>query len=183
MSGAYIQRECLSLWGGAHSFCSLWLHLKLVIAARFKVILHVLSCIGPMWVGAVKPGVLSSGCFLHYPNNDLFLQNTVLTREKTTSYMGPNLFQSTKNSVCPEVARPLLSFLDDRASSLAQTSSKTEGELFHSWKKQKYKQTTTCYIKLCEEKSILGKYQATYFMIFKCHSFVQYWVFYMEVEL
>lgn len=85
--------------------------------------------------------------------------------------------------MCPEAACPLLSFLDDCASSLAQTSKK-EGELFHSWKKwEKYKQPTTYYIKLWEEKSILGKYQATYFMIFKCHSFVQYWLFYMEVEL
>lgn len=89
--------------------------------------------------------------------------------------MGPNFFQSTTNSVCPEAAHPLLSLLDDCASSLAQASSETEGELFHSCKKkEKYKQTTACYIKLWEEKSILGKYQATYFMIFKCHSFVQY---------
>lgn len=33
------------------------------------------------------------------------------------------------------------------------------------------KQDGTCHLKQREEKNMLGKYQATYFMIFKCHFF------------
>lgn len=111
-----------------------------------------------------------------------FSSKHYFNQRQNHNYLGPNFFQSIKDSMCQEVAYPLLSFLDDRDSSVVQTSSKTEGKSFHSWKK-KYKQTTSCFIKLWEEKSNIGKYQATYFMIFKCHSFVQYWLFYMEVEL
>lgn len=171
-SRSYTQRGCLSLRGAAHSLCSPQLRLNLVFAARFEMIPTVLTCTGPVWVGAVKQGVLISGCFLTLPEKGNFSSKHYFNQ----SYMGPNFLQSITNSVYPWAAHPLLSLLDDCASSLAQASSETEGELFHSCQKEKYKQTTTCYIKLWEEKSILGKYQATYFMILKCHSFVQYWL-------
>lgn len=145
--------------------------------------IHVLPSTELMYLHALKPRVWScfytSWIMIHY-----FLPKLYFKIEKTTSFRSPNVFQNIKNSVFSKVAHPLLPLLDDHTSILVQVSSEAEGELFHSWKKQvKYKHTSTCYIKLWEEKSTLGKYQATYFMIFKCHSFVQYWLFYMAVEL
>lgn len=47
-----------------------------------------------------------------------------------------------------------------------------------SYFSEESKQDGTCYIKQKEEKNMLGKYQTTYFMIFKCHFFLlQYCLF------
>lgn len=124
--------------------------------------------------------------FLYFLNNDPFFFPLKLyfRIEKTTSRRSPSAFQNVKKFSVLKGSPSPVAFPWWPHFFTVQVSSEADGELFHSWKKQvKYKHTSTCYIKLWEEKSTLGKYQATYFMIFKCHSFVQYWLFYMVVEL
>lgn len=155
------------------------------VRSRSIVSCHVLPSTELMCLHALKPRVLSYCFYTSWIMIHFFFPLKLYFRiEKTTSRRSPSAFQNVKKFSVLKGSPSPVAFPWWPHFFTVQVSSEADGELFHSWKKQvKYKHTSTCYIKLWEEKSTLGKYQATYFMIFKCHSFVQYWLFYMVVEL